>query len=153
MASVTVGDTKGIDVVDADCPFRPCFALGFDKGSFVQGRGYTSYHPGGPRPVCWTRHMNGCPTAGVHLVCGDCRAVPALVMDGEERPEKPAACEKCGSSDLYWLVDVLPAVQPCCDHPDVPETRPDRPRPRQQRCRSCGASLTGKRLEVARGNT
>ena len=33
-------EKRSVDVIDQDCEFRPCFALGFDKGSFTQGVGY-----------------------------------------------------------------------------------------------------------------
>jgi hypothetical protein len=61
---------KGIDVVDRRCFKRSCYALGFDKGTFVQGRGYTSYYDK-PRKVCQTRHLHGCP---IVAVCRHCRA-------------------------------------------------------------------------------
>ena len=72
---VKIGTLK-VDVLDAKCGDRECFALGFDKGSFTQGRGYTSYHTDAKgrrveRPVCMTRHLRGCPT---NSVCAACRA-------------------------------------------------------------------------------
>ena len=67
-------DGRLVDVADQDCPNRSCFSLGFDKGSFAQGRGYTSYHTDkkGRRvehPVCFTRHLRGCPTNSVCPLC------------------------------------------------------------------------------------
>lgn len=47
--------------VDALCAFRECCQPGEDKGSFVTGRGYTSYHAK-PRPCCRTNHLHGCPS-------------------------------------------------------------------------------------------
>jgi hypothetical protein len=61
-------DGRTVDVLDEKCAKRPCFWLGFNKGTFVQGRGYTKYHAK-ERPVCWQRHMSGCPT---HTVCDEC---------------------------------------------------------------------------------
>ena len=60
-------DGLTVDVVDAKCFDRPCYRLGFDKGSFVQGRGYTKYHRDAKGktveyPVCYTRYLHGCPT-------------------------------------------------------------------------------------------
>jgi hypothetical protein len=68
-----------VDVLDEQCADRPCFHLGFDKGSYVPGRGYTSYYKSGPRPVCWTRHMQGCPS---NSVCDRCRTVTVLDPGG-----------------------------------------------------------------------
>ena len=73
---VRIGDLL-VDVVDSDCPDRDCYSLGFDKGSFSQGRGYTSYHTDAKgrrkeRPVCMTRHLRGCPSRSV---CPSCRTL------------------------------------------------------------------------------
>ena len=59
---------RAVDVAGKDCEQRLCFSLGFDRGSFSQGRGYTSYHKK-PRPVCMTRHLHGCPSNSVCPVC------------------------------------------------------------------------------------
>ena len=80
-----------VDVSSQHCSDQlPCFQLGFDKGTFVSGRGYTKYHKK-PLPVCWTRQMHGCPDAGI---CADCRAVysPATALAGK--------CRSCGSANL-----------------------------------------------------
>ena len=66
---------RGVDVLDRDCRGRECFALGFDKGTYSAGRGYTSYHTDArgrrvEKPVCMTRHLRGCPT---NSVCTKCR--------------------------------------------------------------------------------
>lgn len=140
-------DGRVVAVVDEDCEHRPCFSLGFDKGSFVQGRGYTSYHRDGARPVCWTRHLSGCPHVGVHLTCGGCHDQPLLVTGGDPRPVMPSEpCHNCGKHDWYWLADVLPEPSPCCSNPDVPNN----PTAYRQKCRSCGQTLRGRRLEIAR---
>jgi len=57
-----------VDVSRKDCANRTCFVLGFDKGTYVQGRGYTSYHKK-ERPVCFTRFMHGCPMNSICPVC------------------------------------------------------------------------------------
>jgi len=115
-------DGQGVNVADVDCAFRSCFALGFDKGSFTPGVGYTEYHAGGVKPVCWTRHLNGCPhkdpTEGVKKIYPD------------------------GS-----VLVALPDPNPCCGVPSVARN----PSARSQRCRSCQQALTGARLEMARG--
>lgn len=63
-----------VDVVDKDCPKRSCYRLGFDKGSYTPGRGYTSYHKDSKGknieyPVCMTRHLNGCPCNSICPIC------------------------------------------------------------------------------------
>lgn len=65
-----------VDVFDRRCPDRPCFRLGLDKGIFVQGQGYTSYHRDAKgnlaaRPVCATRHQSGCPS---NSTCPKCQS-------------------------------------------------------------------------------
>lgn len=65
---VRIGDRK-VDVLDKRCAKRSCFRLGFDKGSFTPGRGYTSYHAK-ELPVCMQRHLQGCPAAAI---CPECR--------------------------------------------------------------------------------
>lgn len=83
---VKIGNRQ-VDVKDQRCPDRECFALGFDKGTFAQGRGYTSYHTDSKgrrveRPVCMTRHLRGCPS---NSVCGLCRTV-SVEAPGESCP-------------------------------------------------------------------
>ena len=63
-------EKRQVDVLDARCAGRECYQLGFDKGSFVVGRGYTSSGPAKERAVCQTRHLHGCP---VGSVCPTCR--------------------------------------------------------------------------------
>lgn len=65
---------RQVDVLDRGCAKRECFSLGFDKGSFTPGRGYTSYHTDSKgrrveRAVCATRHYSGCPSNSVCPVC------------------------------------------------------------------------------------
>ena len=134
-----------VDVFDKDCGSRSCFGLGFDKGTFVQGRGYTSYHAK-PRPVCMTRHLNGCPHRSdvAEATCGRCHKNLGRVTNGEPLPE---SCP-CGSTDIYRL-RVLLDPTPCCDAPTVTRN----PRAYRQRCRECGQWLTGWRLQHARGLT
>jgi hypothetical protein len=71
---VKIGKLK-VDVVESACAKRDCFALGFDKGSFTPGRGYTNYHKDSKgkrveKPVCSTRYHRGCPS---NSVCPKCR--------------------------------------------------------------------------------
>lgn len=65
---------RKVDVLDQRCGKRDCFALGFDKGTYAVGRGYTSYHTDAKgrrveRAVCSTRLYHGCPTNSVCPVC------------------------------------------------------------------------------------
>jgi hypothetical protein len=50
---------------DLLCKWRDCYAPGQDKGSYSQGRGYTSYYDK-PLPVCMTRMCHGCPSGPVN---------------------------------------------------------------------------------------
>ena len=126
-----------VDVVDADCEFRPCFLLGLDKGSFVPGRGYTHYHAK-PRPVCFRRHLSGCPhQEGVY------EATPCPSCDGAGGD--CVVCRGLGE----WRTAVKLDPSPCCDAPSVRRVR-GAYLPLTQRCRSCGATLRGRRLEMAR---
>lgn len=78
-----------VDTASRLCgPHLTCYHVGEDKGTFVQGRGYTSYHKT-PRLVCMTRHLHGCPTVGV---CRACRSTTA--------PYQPAVCGWCGGTDI-----------------------------------------------------
>lgn len=78
-------EKKSVEVRDAACRKRSCFSLGQDKGTFVQGRGYVSYHAR-PRWVCGTRHLHGCPIAWVCPVCRTCQV------------EGVTTCEMCGAA-------------------------------------------------------
>lgn len=49
---------------DILCKWRECYIPGQNKGTYSQGRGYTSYHDK-PRPVCVTRMCHGCPTGPI----------------------------------------------------------------------------------------
>lgn len=78
---VMIGKQK-VDVLEPACAKRDCFALGFNKGSFTPGRGYTSYHKDSKgkrveKPVCSTRHHRGCPS---NSVCPKCRLATVEVV-------------------------------------------------------------------------
>lgn len=82
-------DKKLVDVAGKGCNDLPCFWLFCDKGSFVPGRGYTSYRD----KIYWccgTRHMQGCPGVGV---CLDCRHIITP-------SEKKDTCSWCQSTNI-----------------------------------------------------
>jgi len=49
-----------VRVVTKDCLRMKCYNPGQDKGTFTQGKGYTSYYKN-PEWVCMYRHLHGCP--------------------------------------------------------------------------------------------
>jgi len=51
---------RKIDVQCEACLTRHCYHPCENKGSFTQGRGYTSYYKN-PEWVCMYRHQYGCP--------------------------------------------------------------------------------------------
>lgn len=79
---------RQVDVARLDCAKRSCFHLGFDKGAFTPGRGYTSYYKK-ERPVCAQRHYHGCPS---NSVCPICRVLSVL--------EPGEACERQGCAGV-----------------------------------------------------
>jgi hypothetical protein len=64
---VKIGDKK-VEVLDHLCKTRSCFVLGVDKGTFVPGRGYTSYHAK-QRWCCQQRMLHGCPHTANCVFC------------------------------------------------------------------------------------
>lgn len=104
-------ERRMVDVKDKGCVKRPCFALGFDKGSFAQGRGYTSYRTDAKgrrveKPVCATRHYHGCP---VNSVCAKCRLCSV---------EAPGAkCERHGCDGVTIERENRPTDRPTGDEP------------------------------------
>lgn len=82
-----------VDVLDGLCPLRSCYHRGEDKGTFVQGRGYTSYHRDGPRLVCGQRQYHGCPSPIPPATCCDAPDLPAISV---RRPQSRRRCRTCG---------------------------------------------------------
>jgi len=72
-----------VDVADSKCGSRPCYQFGFDKGTYAQGRGYTSYYDK-PKPVCMARMLHGCPS---NSVCDKCRR-SSVEQPGGPCPER-----------------------------------------------------------------
>ena len=61
------------------CNFRPCLHKGWDRGPYIRGQGYTSYHKK-PIYVCMRRFLEGCPdglsTSGANLTGIGCVSSP-----------------------------------------------------------------------------
>lgn len=79
---------------DPWCRYRRCLAPGENKGTFSQGRGYTSYSQEF-RPVCITRHVHGCPQAQ-HVQTAEqlvLRPLPDLRALLEQRKREVAAAK------------------------------------------------------------
>jgi hypothetical protein len=53
-----------VNVLEADCLQKKCYHPHPNKGSFTQGRGYTSYYDK-PEWCCITRENSGCPNTQV----------------------------------------------------------------------------------------
>lgn len=92
-----------VDVYDRDCPKRPCYWVGRDKGSYSPGRGY-SYHRDRrgktvERLVCWTRHLHGCPLPSV---CPQCRTLAVQ--------EPGTLCPGCQVPRVAYPLCTAPAV-------------------------------------------
>lgn len=90
---------KRVDVADSLCAERSCFILGVDKGTFVPGRGYTSYHKE-QRWVCQRRMLHGCPT---WHVCAHCHY--ALSEDALCRCSKSREARK--EIMIAWLFNLF----------------------------------------------
>ena len=97
------------------CWMRQCLRLGFDKGPFVQGRGYVGHRD--PTPVCLTRHIAGCPQPLPEPDPENARCCyrPAYHVDGRRRT---ATCATCGETVPVFaarLLNVLPTLPgvPC----------------------------------------
>ena len=88
---VKIGGER-VEVLDGLCPLRECYHRGEDKGSFSQGRGYTSYHRDGPRIVCGRRQYHGCPFPLPAAKCCDTPDLPAI---SGKRPQSRRRCRAC----------------------------------------------------------
>jgi len=55
------GDGRDAYVPYPECAWRSCLHISENKGTFAQGRGYTSYYKN-PKLVCMQNHLYGCPT-------------------------------------------------------------------------------------------
>jgi hypothetical protein len=78
---------------DGMCWARPCMNAGENKGSFTQGRGYTSYYKD-PIPCCMTNHLHGCPYPIPEPDPEVARCCYAPTYEGRG---KEMTCQMCGS--------------------------------------------------------
>lgn len=75
-------DGQLVDVSTERCgPDLECFAIGFDKGSFVKGKRYS----------CLTKHLYGCPHVEVCLDCRSCICITDANLN---------KCQSCGFTNL-----------------------------------------------------
>jgi len=95
---------------DHHCWSRACMRPGEDKGSFQQGRGYTTYH-GRPKPVCLTRHLHGCPDIipEPNPEVARCCYRPDYRKRGDA-PVRWRTCAICGSHAPQWAYPALNAL-------------------------------------------
>lgn len=100
-----------VDVCDAKCCARPCLQIMENRGTFVQGCGYTKLSAT-PNLVCGTRHLNGCPHPLPDL---DPEAVRCCLVPDFPPPNKSGKqrCRTCGLWAQGWDLDLrrnLPAL-------------------------------------------
>ena len=86
-----------------------------DKGSFTQGRGYTSYYKH-PQLVCWHRHINGCPHPKPEIDPEQirCCRVPRFAPT---KTAKKQRCLTCGQWAAGWVLQARKAL-PVQEHVD-----------------------------------
>jgi len=109
------GDGRDADVLDEKCCARPCLNIGEDKGTYVQGRGYTSYHKN-PKLCCMTRELRGCPHP---LPEPDPEKIRCCNVPDFPKPKKGSRpyrqkCRTCGEWASGWLLEQrreLPALE------------------------------------------
>lgn len=145
MAKITNpwGDGRDADVLDGQCCARPCLHVGEDKGSYTQGRGYTSYYKN-PKLVCMSRLLRGCPhplpEADPEKV--RCCDVPDFPKVGKGRRPRFQTCRTCKARASGWLLEqrkALPQGEHCdCRHSRVSSREDDLFRCTLWVCRDCG---------------
>jgi hypothetical protein len=101
------GDGRDADVLDDKCIGRPCLHIGENKGSFVQGRGYTSYHRR-PWLECWTRHLHGCPHPLPDMEPENvrCCRVPDFPEPRKGKTPSKQRCRTCGQSATGRVLEI-----------------------------------------------
>lgn len=134
-------DGRNCDVSDDQCCARPCLHVAEHKGTFQQGRGYTSYFKY-PQLVCWTRHLHGCPNPKpeINPETVRCCRVPRFPAS---KIAKKQRCLTCGQWATGWVLatrKALPTLEHVdCKHTDVNTTQDELFRGTLHRCRKCSA--------------
>ena len=117
---------REVDVLEMACVARPCLWVAENKGTFTQGRGYTSYHKH-PWLECWTRHLRGCPSPipdpdPERVRCCPAPNFPRLGKNGRQQPTWQR-CRLCGERASGVVLELrrglpgLPHVN--CEHKRV----------------------------------
>ncbi len=107
-----------VDTRDELCPYRPCYRVGIDHGSFTQGVGYTSYHEHS-REVCMERHLRGCPVEIPEPIPERARCCHApRVRPAKGKQPRKQRCLTCSSSLQGYALQcaregLLPSLSPC----------------------------------------
>ena len=152
------GDGRDAAVSDESCVGRPCLNIGEDKGTFTQGRGYTSYHKN-PKLVCLTRDLHGCPHPLPEFDPEEVRCCPAPRFPNP-RNGRPARqkCKTCGEwADRGMVLDsrrALPELpHVACRHEDLREDTFYLDGGEKFQCRGCGLYWLSKPKPFATGKT
>lgn len=136
------GDGRDADVLDEKCCARPCLHVGEDKGTYVQGRGYTSYHKD-PKLCCMTRMLRGCPHPLPEPEAEHIRCCPVPDFPKPKAGTKPfrQKCRTCGAWAGGWLLEQrrnLPAQEHVsCRHGRLDEKLDDLFGCTRWRCELC----------------
>ena len=107
------GDGRDASVIEECCAFRHCLHIGENKGSFLNGRGYTRYDKN-PTLVCLTNHLHGCPDI---LPDPDperarCCAKPDFPkVKGDKRQPHMQRCRTCGTWAKGYTLEVRKGLQ------------------------------------------
>lgn len=134
-------DDREVQVLDALCPYRSCLHVGENKGTYVQGRGYVSYHRR-PWLECVKRNRDGCPAPipAPEPEESRCCRVPDFAKPREGTLRQ--RCRTCGAWAAGWVLDArrgLPTLEHVsCKHADVVCAREDLFERDIWRCRACG---------------
>ena len=84
------------------CNFRSCLHKGWDRGPYVQGQGYSSYHKK-PIYVCMHRFLEGCPDGPLNFRCEpDWDQMRKFVLEA-----KPKQVRELASHLIDLCVDLL----------------------------------------------
>lgn len=99
------GDGRDAAVSNEQCQARSCLHVGEDKGTFVPGRGYTSYHKN-PTLMCMTRMLHGCPfpLPEPDLEKIRCCVDPDFPQPRKNRQPWRQKCRTCNQHASGWVL-------------------------------------------------